>query len=153
MLPLLGRDEFEEQAAGRRAGDAWGQEAGALRILVADDHEIVRHAIADMLSSEEEFEIVGHAANGREAVAKAWELLPDVLLMDVRMPEMDGMEATRRVLEALPGTVVIALSAHEDVEVRQQMMEAGAAAFVDKAAPPDQLMEALRKLGLGKAKE
>ncbi len=149
-MPVLGRDEFEEPAAGRRAGPPAEGEVGALRILVADDHEIVRHAIADMLSSEEEFEIVGHAANGREAVAKAWELLPDVLLMDVRMPEMDGLEATRRVLEALPGTVVIALSAHEDAQVRQQMMDAGAVAFVDKAAPPEQLLEALRKFGLGK---
>jgi two-component system CheB/CheR fusion protein len=149
-LPMMGSEELARtvQATAEEETD---EEVAALkvRILVADDHEIVRCAIAEMLADQAGLEVVGHAANGEEAIKKTWELLPDVVLMDVRMPVMDGIEATRRICKELPGTVVIGLSARDEEDVPEKLKEAGAMGFVDKAAPPDQLLAALRKFGLG----
>jgi signal transduction histidine kinase len=149
-LPLLVKDEVEAAGPGARyAPAALGEagEAGTLRVLIADDHEIVRCALADMLAFHQGLRVVGHAANGREAVEKAWEVLPDIVLMDVRMPEMDGIEATRRIVAELPGTVIIGLSAHEDPGTGRRMMDAGAVAYVDKSGPPDELFDVIRRFG------
>ncbi len=151
-LPVLAKEEFgvvPADQAGQEPGERAEHTTPPMRLLIADDHEIVRCAVADMLSDRTGLEVVGHATNGREAVQKALELMPDVVLMDVRMPEMDGIEATRRIMAELPGTVVIGLSAHEDKDVARQMEEAGAAGYVDKGAPPEHLLEALHRFGLG----
>ncbi len=151
-LPLLGNDQFADDELPVVSPDESEPEGerAVVRILIADDHQIVRCAIAELLSAQKGLRVVGHAANGREAVQKAWELLPDVVLMDVRMPVMDGLEATRRITSELPGTVIIGLSAHEDKDMTQKMQDAGALAFVNKNAPPEELLEALSRYGLRK---
>jgi CheY-like chemotaxis protein len=115
-----------------------------LRVLLADDHEIVRQGLASLLSEEDTIEIVGEAANGREAVDLADQLRPDVVIMDVSMPIMGGDEATRRIKQDLPQTRIISLSMFEDPELREKMYEAGAESYVLKTAPSRELLAAIR---------
>ena len=113
-------------------------------MLLADDHEVVRQGLAALLSEEEVLAIVGEAGNGREAVALAHQLHPDVVVMDASMPIMSGEEATRRIKQDLPGTRVVALSMSEDPEVRERICAAGAESYVLKTAPASELFAAIR---------
>jgi PAS domain S-box-containing protein len=121
-----------------------GPEGPPLRVLLADDHEIVRQGLAALLSDEDAVEIVGEAANGREAVDLADQLHPDVVIMDMSMPVMGGDEATRRIKSQSPQTRVVALSMFEDAEVRDKMFQAGAESYVLKTAPSEELLAAVR---------
>ncbi|MCL5282431.1 MAG: response regulator, partial [Planctomycetes bacterium] len=109
--------------------------APRLRVLLADDHEIVRQGLASLLGEDDAVEIVGEATNGREAVDLADQLRPDVVIMDVSMPVMSGVEATRQIKKELPQTRIIALSMWEESEVREKMHRAGAESYVLKTAP------------------
>ncbi len=124
-----------------RPGDHGGS---PLRVLLADDHEIVRQGLASLLSGEDTIEIVGEAANGREAVDLADQLRPDVVIMDVSMPLMSGDEAARRIKQDLPQTRIISLSMFEDPELREKMYQAGAESYVLKTAPFRELLAAIR---------
>ena len=115
-----------------------------LRVLLADDHKIVREGIQCMLVGEPDIEIVGQAGNGREAVDLAYELEPDVVVMDVSMPVMSGDEATRQIKRHLPQTRVIALSMHDEAQVTDRMRSAGATAYLLKTAPSEELIAAIR---------
>lgn len=114
-----------------------------LRVLLADDHEIVREGLISLLNDEETVRVVGEAANGREAVDLAGRLKPDVVIMDVSMPLINGDEATRQIKQHLPGTRVIALSMFDEPETMERMLAAGAEAYVLKTAPSEELLAAI----------
>lgn len=114
-----------------------------LRVLIADDHAVVRRGMAEFLSGHGRIEIVGEAANGREAIEMALELHPDIVLMDVTMPVMDGIEATRRIRQALPGVRVIGLSMHEEPAVAGAMYKAGAVAYLPKHSASEAVVSAI----------
>lgn len=120
------------------------------RILIADDHAIVRDGLTRILGDEEEFEVVGQAENGREAVRLAEERDPDVVIMDLAMPELNGAEATRQIMEVSPDVVVVILSMHATSEYVYRALEAGAKAFVVKEAAGNEVVDAVRAVRVGR---
>ncbi len=141
------RDHARDQVASNSpTQERWQTSSNehVLRVLLADDHKIVREGIGCMLVAEPDIEIVGQAGNGREAVDLAYQLEPDVVVMDVSMPVMSGDEATRQIKLHLPQTRVIALSMHDEARVMDRMCKAGAAAYLLKTAPSEELLAAIR---------
>jgi DNA-binding NarL/FixJ family response regulator len=122
-----------------------------IRVLVADDQSMVRAGFRMLLSDEEDIEVVGEASNGLEAVEKAAYLQPTVVLMDIRMPELDGLEATRRILKADDTVRVLILTTFDLDEYVYQALAAGASGFVLKDDPPEQLIAAIRTVAAGDA--
>ena len=123
----------------------------AIRVLVADDQSMVRAGFRMLLGGEEDIEVVAEAANGLEAVDKAARYDPTVVLMDIRMPELDGLEATRRILAADPDARVLVLTTFDLDEYVYEALRAGASGFVLKDDPPEQLIEAIRTVASGDA--
>jgi DNA-binding NarL/FixJ family response regulator len=123
-----------------------------VRIVLADDQELVRTGFRMILRAEEDLEVVGEAADGEEAVAQAASLRPDVVLMDIRMPRVDGLTATRRILEQ-PGarTRVLILTTFDQDEYVFQALRAGASGFLLKTVPADQLVAGVREVAAGEA--
>lgn len=119
------------------------------RILLADDHSVVRRGFRLILESQEDFEVVGEAANGREAVTLAETLQPDVVVMDVSMPELNGIEATRRIGEVSLRTRVLALSMHKDTVYVREILRAGARGYLLKDAADHDLISAVRAVYRG----
>jgi DNA-binding NarL/FixJ family response regulator len=115
------------------------------RILIADDHELVRDGIKHMLGYEEDLEVVGEASNGREAVELCRRLKPDLVLMDVRMPEMDGLEATRAIKAEQPEVSVLVISLYRNPDYLLEAIVAGAAGYVLKDVPNRRLINAIRR--------
>jgi two-component system, NarL family, response regulator NreC len=115
-----------------------------LRLMVVDDHKIVREGLVSLISEQHDIDVIGQAGNGREAVALASRLQPDVVIMDVSMPLMSGDEATRQIKKLLPEIRVIALSMFEEEEMIQKMFRAGAESYVLKTAPSSELLAAIR---------
>jgi DNA-binding NarL/FixJ family response regulator len=111
-----------------------------IRVLIVDDHDIVREGLVGLLSNYAEIEIVGEACDGATAVTMARELKPDVVLMDVTMPGIGGIEATRQIVTNEPSIRVIGLSMHEEQDVVDQMMRAGAVDYMNKGGPYDGLI-------------
>ena len=120
-----------------------------IRVLIADDHELVREGIRLILESQPDMEVLGEAANGREVLEKARELRPDIVLMDIGMPEMNGLEATRQIKRSLPDAQILALTVHESGDYFFRMLAAGAAGYVLKGAPSSDLLSALRAASRG----
>jgi DNA-binding NarL/FixJ family response regulator len=118
---------------------------GPARILVADDHDLVRDGYQRMLDREPDLEVVGEARNGREAVELCRRLSPDLVLMDVRMPEMDGIEATRTIKGELPTISVLVVTTYDNPDYLFEAVEAGAAGYVLKDSPKRQLLSAVRR--------
>jgi CheY-like chemotaxis protein len=114
-----------------------------LRVLFADDHQVLRNALIRLMDNQHGIQVVGQASNGREALEKVRQLKPEVVVMDVSMPEMDGIEATRRIKAELPDVRVIGLSMHEDEQIAQLMRQAGAESYLTKTAPADTLLNAI----------
>ena len=114
------------------------------RLLVADDHDLIRGALRAMLADEPDLEVVGEATNGREALDLCRRMDPDLVLMDVRMPETDGLEATRAIREERPGTIVLVVTAFEDPDHLLEAIKAGAAGYVLKHASATDLLGAVR---------
>ena len=102
------------------------------RILLADDHAVVRHGFRRILDAQADLEVIGEVANGREAVQSATDLQPDVIVMDVTMPELNGIEATRRITEQFPRIRVLALSMHKDSVYVREILRAGASGYLLK---------------------
>jgi DNA-binding NarL/FixJ family response regulator len=121
------------------------------RVLLADDQELMRIGFRMVIDSQPDIEIVGEAANGREAVAAAKQLSPDVVLMDVRMPELDGLEATRMIVEQAGATRIIVLTTFDLDEYVYAALRAGASGFLLKDAPPGELLSAIRAVASGDA--
>jgi DNA-binding NarL/FixJ family response regulator len=116
------------------------------RLLITDDHDLIRDGLHRMLAREPDLEVVGEAANGREAVELCRRLGPDLVLMDVRMPEMDGLEATRAIKAERPEVSVLVVSTHENPDYLFEALKAGAAGYVLKDAPKRQLVDAVRRV-------
>lgn len=129
----------------REAADEDGQRT---RILVVDDHAIVREGIANVLNSDARLVVIGEAGDGYEAIDMIQRQQPDVVLMDVNMPRMNGIEATREVQSRWPGMLTVGLSVQDDAPTAQLMRDAGAAGFVPKSGDSQQMIETI--VGLAK---
>ncbi|MFW6374294.1 MAG: response regulator [Thermodesulfobacteriota bacterium] len=151
--PVAETDDTETRADTRSRPADWKEPAEAdtpgdsrIRILVVDDHTIVRQGLAGMLREVSDFQVVGEAQDGRHALEQADTLHPDIVLMDVNMPHISGIEATRIIRERHPHMPVIGLSMHVDQAVAQSMREAGAEAYLTKDGPAETLVETIRKM-------
>ena len=121
-----------------------GRSRGRIRVLLADDHRIVRQGLINFLRSESDFEVVGEAENGIQAIDVARQCSPEVVIMDVNMPAMDGIEATRILTKEMPQVKVIALSMHLEKDVVSGIREAGAVAYLAKGGSVEELVETIR---------
>lgn len=122
-----------------------------IRVLLVDDQDLLRLGVAMVLGAEADIDVVGEAATGETAIELARRLAPDVVLMDVRMPGVDGIEATRRITTELPSTRVIVLTTFDIDEYAFSGINAGASGFLVKDAPPEQLVSAIRAVAAGDA--
>ena len=122
-----------------------------VRILIADDHAVYREGLRAVLGPEPDMEIVGEAGAGKEVVERAAELRPDVVLMDIQMPQINGIEATRLILETNPDVGVVVLTMFEDDDSVFSAMRAGARGYVLKGAPPSEILKVLRAVAGGEA--
>jgi DNA-binding NarL/FixJ family response regulator len=120
-----------------------------LRVVLADDHEVVRTGMRSLLESTPGMAVVGEARDGEEAIARAAELRPDVVVMDVTMPVLDGAAATERLSREYPDVKVLVLTAHDDRAHLTRLLQAGAAGFVLKRAAADELVRAIRAVAAG----
>jgi DNA-binding NarL/FixJ family response regulator len=122
-----------------------------IRVLLADDHTVVRQGLRALLSAEDDIEIVGEAENGRQAIQLVKKLLPDVAVIDIAMPVLNGLEATRQITRSVPSTKVLILSSYSDDEYVTQLTEAGAAGYLVKQTASNELLKAIREAQRGNA--
>ena len=122
-----------------------------IKILIVDDHPVVREGITAMVSRERDFQVIGEAGDGIEAVNKARELKPDIVLMDLRMPDMDGVEAIRQIVSTDPDIKFIILTTYSDDEYIFRGIEVGARAYLLKDAPREELFKAIRAVYRGES--
>jgi len=120
-----------------------------LRIMLADDHETVREGLKMIVNAQDDMEVVGVAADGREAIARAQELQPDILVMDISMPKLNGLKATQKLNEVCPHVKVLTLSRHADDGYIRELLAAGAWAYVLKQSAPSELIHAIRAVAAG----
>ena len=116
-----------------------------IRVLLVDDQAAVRRGLLMRLQLEPDIQVIGEASTGREALSLAQALSPDVVLMDVEMPDMDGIEATAALRQAVSASTVVILSIHDDAQTRRRAQAAGAVAFVEKRGATDSLLAAIRQ--------
>ena len=119
------------------------------RVLIADDHKILRDGLRTLLEQEDDIDVVGEADNGRSTVKIASDLVPDVVIMDVAMPDLNGIDATRRITEAMPDARVLALSMHSDGRYVKGMLQAGARGYILKDCAAEELTRAIRSVMAG----
>jgi DNA-binding NarL/FixJ family response regulator len=122
-----------------------------IRVLIAEDHALVRAGLSELLANRDDVEVVGEAANGAEAVERAVELAPDVVLMDLSMPEVDGIEATRRIAVEAPDANVVVLTSFSDRERILQALDAGAVGYLLKDLDPDELHRGVQAAARGES--
>lgn len=125
--------------------------AKKIRVLLAEDHAVVRHGLCTLLETEGNCEVVGQAQTGRDAVALAASLNPDVILMDIAMPVLNGLAATRQILAANPSAKILILSAYSDDEYVERMTTVGVAGFLEKQTSAEILTKAVREVAAGKS--
>ncbi len=121
----------------------------SIRLLLVDDHAVVRSGLRMLLANEGDVEIVGEAGSGSEAVTASGSTRPDVILMDIGLPDMTGIEAARQIKARHPSIAIVALTIHEDQEYFFKMLEAGASGYVPKRAAPEELLTAIRAAARG----
>ncbi len=124
-------------------------ESRKITVLLADDHPLLRQALKSLLEKEDDFEIVAEAGDGEEAARLATELRPDVVIMDISMPKLDGLEATRQIKAACPETAVLALTVHNDDQSILEILQAGAAGYLVKSVFGDEVVQAIRAVVTG----
>jgi DNA-binding NarL/FixJ family response regulator len=122
-----------------------------VRILVADDHEVIRRGVRALLASGKDCEICGEAVDGQDAVEKARQLRPDLIIMDVSMPNLNGLEATRAIRRTLPSTQILILTQHDSQEMMRQALNAGARGFVVKSSVAHDLLNAVEAAKRGES--
>jgi DNA-binding NarL/FixJ family response regulator len=122
---------------------------GRIRVLIVDDLERVRQGLRTVLELTDDLEVVGEAGTGLEAIELVDRLEPDVVLMDLEMPALDGLEATQRIKDRHPGTGIVVVTLYDDTSNRERAKRAGADAFVDKAAPFDTVLSTIRQVRQG----
>ena len=122
-----------------------------IRIIIADDHKIVRDGLRQLIHSQNDMEVIGEAENGRTALTLALKLSPDIVLMDVSMPDLNGIEATRKIISDVPGARIIALSMHSDRKFVMDMLEAGVKGYVLKDSAFNDLAAAIRAVSANKS--
>ncbi|MBW2058696.1 MAG: response regulator transcription factor [Deltaproteobacteria bacterium] len=122
----------------------------AIKVLLADDHTIVRNGIRLLLEMEDDIRVVGEAGSGREVVAQVRKVCPDVVIMDIEMPELNGIDAIERVLESCPSCAVVVLSMHSTSEHILRALKAGARGYIVKEAAGKELVHSVRTVGLGR---
>src|SRR5215212_136936 len=120
-----------------------------LRILLADDHETVREGLKTILNAQADMEVIAEAGDGRAAIAQARELLPDIVVMDVSMPRLNGLKATEALAQCCPQIQILALTRHADDGYLQQLLRAGASGYVLKQSRASELLHAIRAVGRG----
>ncbi len=120
-----------------------------IRLLLVDDHDVVRVGLKTFLQTQPDLDVVAEARDGEEAIARAMESHPDVVLMDISMPKMDGMEATRRLRVLCPDCIVLALTVHDDKQYFMQMLTAGASGYITKQAAAEELVAAIHTIASG----
>ncbi|MER6135288.1 response regulator transcription factor [Streptomyces sp. NPDC001815] len=125
--------------------------SGSIRVLIADDQQMVRQGFTVLLNTQPDIDVIGQAVDGLDAIAKVAELTPDVVLMDIRMPELGGIEATRRITDETPQIRVLVLTTFDLDEYVYEALRAGASGFLLKDASADQLAEAVRIVAAGDA--
>ncbi|MBN2542557.1 response regulator transcription factor [bacterium] len=121
----------------------------SIKIVIADDHEIMREGLRNLLEEQYNMEVVGEAENGRRAVELVEELNPDVVVMDISMPDLNGIEATRQVIKVCPGVKVVALSMHSQKRFVKEMLQAGASGYVLKNDAFTELIKAINSVNIG----
>ena len=126
-------------------------ESAPIRVLLVDDHAVVRRGLADLLAGEPDVVVVGEASDGRAALREAAVTLPDVVLMDLQMPEVDGVEATRRICAELPGSQVLVLTSFSDGERIVAALDAGAVGYLLKDADPDDVIAGIHAVHRGES--
>ena len=122
-----------------------------IRILIADDHQLLREGIRNFLSLEPDFEIIGEASNGEEAVTKAEALKPDVMLLDINMPKANGIEVASQLKESCPEVRILALTIHDDQNYMMNMIQSGAAGYLLKDVEPSMMVQAIRRVHAGES--
>jgi len=120
-----------------------------IRLMLVDDHDVVRTGLKSFLQTQEDFEIIAEAGDGEEAVNRAMDVHPDVILMDITMPKVDGLEATRRLRVLCPDCLVLALTVHDDKQYFMEMLSAGASGYITKQAAGDDLVAAIHTVADG----
>ena len=120
-----------------------------ITVILVDDHDVVRTGLRSFLNTQEDVKVVGEACNGEEALLRAEEMKPDLVIMDITMPGMDGLEATRRLKARSPECLVLALTVHEDKQYFMEMLAAGASGYITKQAAADDLVAAIRAVASG----
>ena len=120
-----------------------------IRVVVAEDHEMVREGLRHLLNAQGDMKVVGEAGNGKTAIEQACSLKPDVVVIDLSMPEMNGLIAVQHLRKSLPSAALVALTRHNDKTYVQQLTAAGAAAYVLKQSPSNELLNAIRAAAAG----
>lgn len=120
------------------------------RLLLVEDHTVMREALHLLLESEDGFQVVGEASSGREAIMLAEKIVPDVILLDINIPELNGIDVTRQLTERVPNSRILGLSVHEKGRMVTEMIKAGAAGYVPKSCAARELQDAIRAIATGK---
>jgi two-component system, NarL family, response regulator NreC len=120
-----------------------------IRLMLVDDHQVIRTGLKTFLETQPDFKVIAEASNGREAIELAMKSRPDIVLMDITMPEMDGLEATRQLKKLWPECVVLSLTVHEDKFYFMEMLAAGASGYLTKQAASDELVQAIHTVAQG----
>lgn len=120
-----------------------------IRLMLVDDHQVVRSGLRMLLASESDIDIIGEAGTAEEAIASILDIKPDVVLMDIGLPDKSGIEATKEIKAKLPDVAIVALTIHEDAEYFFKMLDAGASGYVPKRAAPEELVSAIQSAANG----
>lgn len=128
-----------------------GEKDDVIKLIIADDHPMMRNALRNLLDKQSDMKVIAEAKDGEEAVSNATKLIPDVVVMDIRMPKLNGLEATRQIKEKVPQVIVLILTVHDDIEYVLEILDAGAAGYLLKSADEKEIVQAIRGVVAGES--